>query len=264
LVISLFPFYWLAFSSFKNLADLFDPTVLFPDFSRLTLENYEFAIGQADPSAISMILNSLYISLMSVLLTMIISTLGAYAVARMRFRGKAAMTNSILLIYTFPGIIMIIPLFVLFSRVGLTGDVHGLIIAYLAQTVPVAIYMLAGYFETIPKEIEEAALMDGCSRLEVIRKVTLPLSIPAIGSISLFVFMIVWNEYLFARTFLLNSSKDLHTLTIGLTLTTSGTHFGVFGGGLAAAMALLTPVMILWLLSERYLVKGLTAGAVKG
>jgi multiple sugar transport system permease protein len=262
LIIVIFPFYWLAFSSVKVLTDLFEPDVLFPWQTHLTLFNYEFAATKAYPSLITLFLNSLYISLISVILTLIISTFGAYAVARMKFRGKAVVTNSILLIYTFPGIIMIIPIFVLASKLGLAANVTGLTIAYLAQTVPVALYMLAGYFQTIPAEIEEAALIDGCSRLEVITKITLPLSLPAIASIALFVFMIVWNEYLFARTFLLGLSSDQFTLAIGLARKSA--HLADFGSYLAAAMILLTPVIILYLAAEKYMVKGLTAGAVKG
>ncbi|MHA2365427.1 MAG: carbohydrate ABC transporter permease [Candidatus Hodarchaeales archaeon] len=269
LIVVLFPFYWLVFSSVKVLTDLFQPNVFFPwdtkpNSFNLTFDNYEYAINEANPSVVSMFINSLYIAIISTILTLIISTLGAYAVARMKFRGKSTVTNSILLIYTFPGIIMIIPIFVLFSRLGLAGNVQGLIIAYLAQTTPVALYMLAGYFQTIPAEIEEAALMDGCSRFEVIRKITLPLSLPAIASISLFVFMIVWNEYLFARTFLLQSSRDYFTLAVGLQQVTASGHAADWGGILAVAMILLTPVMILYLLAEKYMVRGLTAGAVKG
>ena len=265
LTIVIFPFYWLAFSSVKELTDLFDPRVIFPwQGAPLTLFNYDYAIGVSDPSVITMFVNSLYISIVSVILTLVVSTFGAYAVARMKFRGKTVITSSILLIYTFPGIVLIIPLFVLTSRIGLSGNVQGLILAYLAQTVPVALYMLAGYFETIPVEIEEAALIDGCSRLEVIRKITLPLSLPSLASISLFVFMIVWNEYLFARTFLLLAPTDQWTLTVGLAKSTAGAHFANFGGYLASAMVLLTPVLLLYLLAERFMVKGLTAGAVKG
>jgi len=269
LVIVIFPFYWLAFSSIKVLTDLFKPDILFPWQTKprpweLTLFNYEYAARESYPSVISLFLNSLYISIISVLLTLVVSTFGAYVVARMRFHGKSLLTNSILLIYTFPGIILIIPIFVLATKVGLAGNVTGLIFAYLAQTVPVALYMLAGYFQTIPAEIEEAALIDGCSRLEVIYRITLPLSLPAIASISLFVFMIVWNEYLFARTFLLNLPSDQFTLVIGLARTTAGSHFATFGAYLAAAMILLTPVIVLYLLAEKYMVKGLTAGAVKG
>ncbi len=262
LIIALFPFYWLAFSSVKVLTDLFEPNVIFPWETTLTLFNYEFAVTKAYPSLISLFLNSLYISILSVVLTLTIATFGAYAVARMKFRGKALITNSILLIYTFPGIIMIIPLFVLASKLGFAGNMTGLAIAYLAQTVPVALYMMAGYFQTIPAEIEEAALIDGCSRFEVIRKITLPLSLPTIASISLFIFMIVWNEYLFARTFLLTLSSDQFTLAIGLARKTA--HLADFGAYLASAMILLTPVIILYLLAEKYMVKGLTAGAVKG
>lgn len=265
LSVVLFPFYWLAFSSIKVLVDLFEPDVIFPWQARaLTLFNYDYAIGDADPSVVTMFINSLYISIISVILTIIIATFGAYAVARMKFRGKSAITSSILLIYTFPGIVLIIPIFVLTSRAGLAGNVQGLILAYMAQTVPVALYMLAGYFQTIPPEIEEAALIDGCSRFGVITKITLPLSLPALASISLFVFMIVWNEYLFARTFLLLGTSDQFTLTVGLARSTSGAHFANFGGFLASAMVLLTPVLVLYLLAERFMVRGLTAGAVKG
>ena len=107
-----------------------------------------------------------------------------------------------MLVYLFPAIVLAIPLFVVFSRLGLRDSLAGLSIVYLAQTIPVALYMLRTYFETVPREIEEAALVDGCGRLTVIRRVTLPLSAPAIASVSLYVFMIAWNEFLFAFLFL--------------------------------------------------------------
>jgi multiple sugar transport system permease protein len=161
----------------------------------------------------------------------------------------------------FPGIVMAIPLFVLFSRLGLRGQLPALVIIYLASTVPVSVYMLRNYFRSIPKGLEDAALVDGCNQMQVVTKIVLPLALPAIAATSLYVFMIAWNEYLYALLFLLER-RDNWTVSLALAQLDD---ISVSATVLMAGSVLLTlPVIGLFFAAERLLVEGLTAGAEKG
>jgi multiple sugar transport system permease protein len=195
-----------------------------------------------------------------VLLTLLFSVPGAYAVARLRFPGQGLLSNSILLIYMVPAIVLVIPLYAVFSQVGLRDTLAGLLIVYPATTIPVALYMLQGYFRGLPVELEEAGLMDGLSRLGVILKIVLPLALPALASVSLYVFMIAWNEFLFAFMFL--DDPKIFTLSRGVVALDSSEvprqHL------MAGAVVATVPVMVLFLWFERFMVQGLTAGSVKG
>lgn len=206
------------------------------------------------------LLNSAVVSVATVVITLLFSIPGAYAVSRLKFPGQAVLSRSILLIYMVPAIVLVIPLYAVFSQLGLRNTLIGLVIVYPATTIPVAVYMLQGYFRGLPYELEEAGLMDGLSRLGVIIKITLPLSLPAIASVSLYIFMIAWNEFLFAFMFL--DSPDIFTLSRGVQSLNSSEiprqHL------MAGAVIATVPVLILFLWFERFLVAGLTAGSVKG
>jgi multiple sugar transport system permease protein len=190
------------------------------------------------------IVNTVKISIPTALIAVILSTMGAYAVARLKFRGKDLMLNSILLVYLFPGILLIIPLF-----------------AMVSQTLPVALYMLANYFRTIPAEIEQAGLIDGCSRMSVIWRITIPLSIPALISVFIYTFMIAWNEYLYAFVFL--NDRNMFTMPIVIDRIFSDPqprpHVVM-----AASTVMTLPIVFLFLALERFMAEGLTAGGVKG
>lgn len=203
---------------------------------------------------------STFVSLTTVVITLTLSILGAYAVARLRFPGRAWMARSILLIYMFPAIVLVIPLYSVFSQLGLRDSLVGLLIVYPASTLPVALYMLKGYFTNLPAELEEAGLMDGCSRLGVIWRITLPLSLPAIASVGLYVFMIAWNEFLFAFMFL--DDPSIFTLPRGMVSLNSSEVPRQYL--MAGAVMVTVPVMVLFFWFEKYLVSGLTAGSVKG
>lgn len=206
------------------------------------------------------LLNSALVSVATVALTLIFAVPGAYAVSRLRFPGQLFLSRSILLIYMVPAIVLVIPLYAVFSQLGLRNTLTGLLVVYPATTIPVALYMLQGYFQGLPAELEEAGLMDGLSRLGVILKITLPLSLPALASVSLYVFMIAWNEFLFAFMFLDNI--DIFTLSRGVVSLNSSEvprqHL------MAGAVVATLPVLIIFLWFERFLVSGLTAGSVKG
>ncbi len=206
------------------------------------------------------LLNSAIVSVATVIITLMFAVPGAYAVARLRFPGQAFLSRSILLIYMVPAIVLVIPLYAVFSQAGLRNTLTGLLIVYPATTIPVALYMLQGYFRGLPSELEEAGLMDGLSRIGVIAKITLPLALPALASVSLYVFMIAWNEFLFAFMFL--DDLDMFTLSRGVVSLNSSEvprqHL------MAGAVIATVPVLAIFLWFERFLVAGLTAGSVKG
>ncbi len=203
---------------------------------------------------------SFYVSVLTVLITLLFSVPGAYAVARLRFRGGQAVSRSILLIYMVPMIVVALPIYIAFSMTGLRNSLFGLVLIYPVTTIPVSLYMLQGYFRGLPAEIEEAGLMDGLSRLQVIWKITLPLALPALASVSLYVFMIAWNEFLLA--FMLLDDPSKFTLTRGVTMLNSSEvprqHL------MAGAVIATVPIMALFLGLEKFMTRGLTAGSVKG
>ncbi|NIQ38120.1 MAG: ABC transporter permease subunit [Proteobacteria bacterium] len=255
-----FPFYWMVVASLKPLIVLaMNPLDLWLTPEELSLSAYkeiwfQFGFG-------SFFVNSAYVSALTVLLTVTLAILGAYTIARLRFRGRLFLSRSVLVIYMFPAIVIAVPMYALYTKLGLRNDLHGLIFIYLAQTLPVAIYMLYSYFKTLPPDLEEAGLIDGCSRFGVIWRITIPLSLPAVASVALYTFMIAWNEFLFAFLFL--DSPSRFTLSRGIMQIAD--NINVSQQLLMAASVIATiPVILLFLIFERYLVRGLTAGGIKG
>jgi multiple sugar transport system permease protein len=255
-----FPFYWMIVSSFKSLQELLlHPANLGIDLSTIDLHAYTEVLFEHGFARY--ILNSAYVSLITVILSLALATVGAYAVTRLRFRGRDFMSSSILLIYMFPAIVLVIPLYVVFAKMGLRDSLHALILVYLAQTLPVALYMLRSYFQNLPVEVEYAGLTDGCSRFGVIWRIILPLSAPALATVALYTFMIAWNEFLFAFMFL--DSPEKFTLSRGVVQLSQSVHLSK-QLVMAAAVVVTVPILILFLFFERRLVRGLTAGALKG
>jgi multiple sugar transport system permease protein len=265
----LFPFYWMVSSSFKTYAEIGSREPVYIP-SALRLEAYAELFDPNNPSFQNFgvnIINSAKVAIPTSLIAVILSVLGAYAVARLSFRGKDVLLNSILMIYLFPGVLLVIPLFAMLAQVGaqlgfeVQDNLPILVVTYLAQTLPVALYMLANYFRTIPSEIEQAGLIDGCSRWSVIWRITLPLAIPALVSVAIYTFMIAWNEFLYAFIFL--NSRDLFTMPIKIN--------AIFNDPsprphvvMAASTIMTLPVVVLFLALEKFLTQGLTAGGVKG
>jgi multiple sugar transport system permease protein len=255
-----FPFYWMIVSSLKSLEEiLLKPANLGLDMGKIDFRAYYEVLFEH--GFLRYISNSVYVSIITVLLSVTLATVGGYAVTRLRFRGRGFMSTSILLIYMFPAIVLVIPLYVIFSRLGLRDSIHVLILVYLAQTLPVALYMLRSYFQTLPAEMEEAGLIDGCSRLGVIWRIVIPLSAPALASVALYTFMIAWNEFLFAFMFL--DTPEKFTLSRGVVQLESSVHLSK-QLVMAASVMVTIPILVLFLLFERRLVGGLTAGAMKG
>ena len=259
-VIVVFPFYWMIVSSFKPLQEiLLNPAKLGLNLREIDFSSYyELLFEHGFARFIS---NSLYVAIATVILAVTLATLGGYAVTRLRFRGQPAMSFSILIIYMFPAIVLVIPLYVAFARMGMRDSIHVLILVYLAQTLPVALYMLRSYFQNLPVEIEQAGLVDGCSRLGVIRKIVIPLSAPALATVALYTFMIAWNEFLFAFMFL--DTPEKFTLSRGIVQLAGSVHLSK-QLVMAASVMVTIPILVLFFIFERHLVRGLTAGALKG
>lgn len=269
LVSILFPFYWMVSSSFKSKMEIGGREPVYaPEKLRLDAYRELFDPEYADYQDFGRnIVNSLKISIPTTLMAVILSTLGAYAIARLRFKGKNILLNSILMVYLLPGVLIIIPLFAMLAQIGtaigfeVQDNLSVLVVTYLAQTLPVALYMLTNYFRTIPDEIEQAGLIDGCNRVGVIWRITLPLAIPALVSVGIYTFMIAWNEFLYALVFL--NQHEMFTMPIKINAIyndpTPRPHVVM-----AASTIMTLPIVFLFLLLERYLAEGLTAGGVKG
>ena len=259
----LFPFYMMLITSFKTqIALLVNPLDFSINFGQdikdlfksyfVIFKSYKF--GQY-------IVTSTIVSVGTVIITLLFAIPAAYAVARLNFFGKTFLSTSILIIYMFPAIVLVIPLYTIFSQLGLRNSIEGLLIVYTATTLPVAIYMLQGYFKSIPKELEEAAILDKLSWFGIITKIIIPLSIPAISSVALYVFMIAWNEFLFSLMFLDNPNSFTLSRAIQYLSGDAETPRQYL---MAGSVVVTLPVLFIFVYFEKYLVSGLTAGSVKG
>ena len=259
----LFPFYMMLVTSFKTqIALLVNPLDFSINFGQdlkdlfksyfIIFKSYKFG---------KYILTSTIVSIGTVVITLIFAIPAAYAVARLNFFGKTFLSTSILIIYMFPAIVLVIPLYTIFSQLGLRNSIEGLLIVYTATTLPVAIYMLQGYFKSIPKELEEAAILDKLSWFGIITKIIIPLSIPAISSVALYVFMIAWNEFLFSLMFLDNPNSFTLSRAIQYLSGDAETPRQYL---MAGSVIVTLPVLFIFVYFEKYLVSGLTAGSVKG
>jgi multiple sugar transport system permease protein len=262
---TVFPFYYMVMLSVRTIEDLaLDPGALWPPrgISFSAFGEVLRSVDDGGQGFLVFLRNSGIIALTSVVVTLAVSILGAYAISRLQFFGRRQVHFLFLAVYLFPAILLAIPLFVFFTRIGLRGSLVGLILVYTSQIVPVTIHMLRNYFETVPESLEEAAALDGAGRLTIIRKVSLPLAMPAIMATSLFVFMIAWNEFLFALLFLVENRENW-TVSLGLSQLAGSVE--VAKTTLMAGSVILTiPIIVLFFATERLLVEGLTAGAEKG
>lgn len=261
-----FPFYYMIELSFVPIEQLLlHPDRLWVPLQDLTLSTYEKVLRSTDQGGqgfAHFMGNSAIVATATALVTLAVAIPGAYAVSRLKFFGQRQVSTLFLAVYLFPTIIMAIPLFVGFSALGIRESLFGLVIVYIAQTIPVSIHMLRSYLRTIPVSIEEAAVVDGASRTRILLSVTVPLAMPTIMSTGLYVFMIAWNEFLFALLFL-TADRDLWTVSLGLSQLSTGIE--VPKTILMAGSVLLTvPIVLLYGLAERSLTEGLTSGADKG
>jgi arabinogalactan oligomer/maltooligosaccharide transport system permease protein len=230
-----------------------------------TLEHFSEVVRNADDSGDWLfgpqLLNSVIVSAATTVVGVFLATTAAYAFSRFRFYGRHTGMNMFLVTQMFPGVLMLIPLFILLSRLNMLDSLVGLTLVYSTTAIPFCVWMLKGYFDTIPKELEESAIMDGASRLTVFVRIILPLAAPAIAITALFSFMTAWNEFVLAFTF----NNDPKAFTLPVTIQRYADPKSTYWGSFAAASVIVSiPVMALFYKLQVYLVSGLTAGAVKG
>lgn len=247
-----YPTAWVILASFRT-----PETMFAADRFELTLDNYKALLATGFTRNI---LNSLYLCLAAVVVSTFVSVLAAYTFSRLRFPGKRWIFGSVLLGQCFPWIILVTPLFILMARLGLLNNHLAMIFVYVAVTIPFSVYLLVGYLESVPRQLDEAAIIDGCSRFQVIWRIVFPIMAPGIVATATYAFMLCWTEYLFALAFL--TRDELKTMPLGL--------YAFFGenvtewGHVMAASALTTfPTLVLFLPLQTRLAAGLAAGSVK-
>jgi multiple sugar transport system permease protein len=260
LVSLLFPFYWMTIVSFKPTNDLFD--MKFNPFwiQKFTLENYLYLFrNTAFPQWVE---NTLIVSVVSTVLSLGCSILIGYALSRLRFPGSNFLGVGIFLAYLVPPTLLFLPLAQVIAKLDLYNTYWSLILTYPTQLIPFASWLLMGYFRTIPKEIEESAMADGCSRLQILWRMVLPLSVPGVLSAGIFCFTLCWNEFLYALVFM--SSGPMKTIPVGVVSDLIKADVLFWGSLMAAAVLGSVPIAFLYSFFVKYYVSGLTAGAVKG
>ncbi len=253
-----FPLYWMTVTSLKPATEVFlVPPTWIP--RTWTFGHYRELMLLTDFARL--FVNSLKVCLIATAVSLVFGTLGAYALARCRLRGKELFGRSMLLAYMFPGALLIIPLVLVFSRVGLTDSHVGLALAYVTFELPFVLWVLRGFFRTVPVDLEEAAMIDGASRLGALWDVVLPQAMPGILATGIFAFLFAWNEYLFAL--LLISDESLRTLQPGMMRSISATDVN-WGLVMAGSVLVTLPMALVFGFVQRYLVTGIGAGGVKG
>ncbi len=260
LVFLLFPFYWMSIVSLKPTNDIFDLKLNPFWIQQFTLENYLYLFQNTDFA--EWVKNTIIISVVSTVLSLACSVFIGYALARLRFPGSNFLGVGIFLAYLVPPTLLFLPLAQVIGGLGLNNTYWALILTYPTQLIPFASWLLMGYFRTIPKEIEESAMADGCTRLETLFRIILPLSVPGLLSAGIFCFTLCWNEFLYALIFM--SSGAMKTIAVGTVsdLIKADTLF--WGSLMASAVLGSFPIAILYSFFVKYYVSGLTAGAVKG
>lgn len=258
LVLAIFPFLWMIVSSFKPLAQLYTvPPQWLPDPP--TLGNFRRVLFESNIPRY--FINSAIISIGSTALALVFAIFAAYGFARFRFRGKMGALAFVLIGQLMPSATIIVPLYIVLNLFGLINTYLGLILVYLILTLPLSVWMLTGYFRAIPRELEEAAIIDGASRLGVLFRVALPLVTPGIVAVALYSFVATWNEFLFALSFATESS--MKTLPIGLA--EFSTEFDTdWGAVMAASFVMTLPIALIFMVMQRMFVSGLMSGATKG
>lgn len=252
-----FPFLWIVISSLKGSNEIF---TIPPSFfiENPTLKNYYEAI--ADGSLGTFTWNSAYVAVLTTLITTLVSTLCAYAIGFYRFRGRGALNKSLLALQLFPGVVTIIPLFIIFRQLSLINQPFGLVVGNTASAISTSVILMLGYFGDIPRNLEEAARIDGANTAQVLFKIILPLAMPGIASAAIMTFINVWQEYFMALSFI--SDRANYTLPVGIS-TFIGAKSTNWGGLLATSVVIAVPALALFASFQRYFVDSL-AGAVKG
>lgn len=251
------PLYWIVVTAFKPNLLIYREPQLFP--SQVTLDHFGFVLGQTP--FLLYVRNSVSVTLVTTLLAMVVGTLAAYAIVRLNFAGRKWVARSVVVTYLVPSSLLFIPMFQVIYSIGLIDNIAGLMLTYLTFTVPFATWMMIAYFRNIPSELDDAALVDGCSRLQALMWIMVPIALPALAVVGLFAFTLSWNEFLYALVFIGSDSQK--TLTVGLIGLVRGDTFP-WGPMMAASLLGALPPTVVYLVSQRWVVSGLAAGGVKG
>ncbi len=254
------PFLIMLSVSLKSTAESigYPPTIIPKTF---TLQHFQDIFNANIFPFVIYFKNSLYIAVIVASLAVLFGILGGYALARLQFGGKKVVNELFYFVYMFSGILLIVPLFKLLSAINLSNTKEAVIICMIIQTIPTAIYMTKSYFETIPKELEEAGRVDGLSRMGIIFRIVVPLSASGLISVFVYAFMIAWNEVLFSSIFINSSSKM--TLPIGLNSLFNTPDY-IWGRMMAASLVTSLPIVVMYMFSQRLIKGGRTDGGVKG
>jgi len=253
----LFPLYFMVTTSFKFESEIYSQFSWFP--REFTGTNYrDVVVNFRIPQYLG---NTLIVAISTTSIVVVVSVLASYALTRLRFPGRALMARGVLFVYLIPGSLMLIPMYLIIVKAGLKDTFPGLIIANMSFSVPFCTWLMMGYLRTLSHEIEEASLIDGCTRMQSLWHIVIPLSIPAIVTASIFIFNNVWNEYIFA---LVLAQDDKHKMiSVGLANFQVSDIYRV-GPMMAGSIIAMAPVVTLYILAQRHVVGGLSAGAVKG
>ncbi len=258
---SVAPLLWLLLTSFSANPDKLTAMTLGQIVRQLTFRNY-VELFRSQPM-LKYIINSTVVASITTFLTVSLATLAGYAFARVKTKIFNLMKLGILMIGVFPGIVLLVPLFGMMVKIGLYDNLLALALIYTAFNLPFGIWVLSRFFEMMPRDLEDAALLDGFSKPEIVFRFVVPLSLPAIASVALLTFMAAWNEFLFAFAFI--QTQTLRTVPVGIALITGTTTYEVPWGQITAAvMIAIIPLIIATLIFERWIIYGLTAGAIKG
>lgn len=258
LVITLFPIYWMLATSVTPYSAMFNPvpTLMPPSVS---MEHYVDLLRNTP--FLTFTKNSVIVSTVSMLLSVFTSTLAAYAITRLRLRGRHALATLVMATYLLPQSMLFIPMYILVSSLKLANTLPGLILTYPTFLVPYGTWMLMSYFKTIPREIEEAALIDGCSRWQTLWRIIAPLAAPGISVVAIFSFTLAWDEFLYALV--VTTSPSVQTLPVGIAGFIVGDIF-LWGRIMSASVLTALPMVLLYTVVQRWVVYGMTAGSVKG
>ena len=258
LIFALFPIYWIFITSMKTQLEIYN---IVPTFWPGKIVWTSYSTIFSSPKFVINLRNSLFVATVVSLVTIGFSAFAAYAISKLKFRGRKTMSKSILYAYLMPRTVLFIPLYILVCRLGLNNNIFAMVLLYPTFTIPYATWMLSAYFSSIPKELEEAAVIDGNSRVGALFRVIFPLSLPGIVATAIFSFTLCWCEYLYALVVLTDEMS--RTLPLALSDMIVADAFA-WGPLMAGAMVATVPAVILYIFASRYLMNGMTLGGVKG
>ena len=257
LTMIIFPLYFMVITAFKFEGEIYSELTWLP--REPTLSNFQAVITEFQIPIY--LRNTLIVALSTTLIVVVVSVLAAYALTRLRFIGRAGLARGVLFVYLVPGSLLLIPMYLTIVRLGLKDTYPGLIVANMSFSVPFCTWLMMGYLRSISSEMEEASLIDGCTRLLSLWYIVIPLSVPGIVTAAIFIFNGVWNEYIFALIIAQDAAHRM--ISVGLSNFYRSDYY-MMGPMMAGALIAMTPVVILYILAQRYVVSGLAAGAVKG